>query len=919
MASVPFSALFLSVILQTAILWSIGSSQTTGFTSIDCGSDSVSLYTDGNGIQWVSDNNLISEGTSIVLPDTSNGHVLSTMRLFNGSQSKYCYSLSNSAVKAEAFFLVRAWIYPGVNPPYTPRNADGYFRFKMIIDADQWWDVKISYGRGWWWMYEAYVRAKRSEIDVCFARTTPDGDAPFISALELRPLPDTLTSTTVMNGTNRSLACIGHSNYGVPQSGPSYVRFPDDTLDRFWTCYKAPDSDLTSTQETIVMSAASIDQIPEKIFQTSFFYFSEIDSFVTTSGMRVFNIFANGDLLSTEGPIDVFASVGANAAYTYRKPVLSNATGAIVFTFTSTASSTFPPSVAAAELFELREINELSPTPIVTAVEAIKTTLGLGRYTGDPCLPVGYAYDWLNCLSNGTGITAISLSNYGTNGSIPAELNDLTTLTEVHMNGNNLKGEIPDLSALELLETLDLSNNSLNGSIPSYLATLKNLKVLYLQNNNLSGTIPTALLQRRQASSLVFEFSGNPSLCDSINSKCSPSQSSVQAPQSQSSKSKSSTWIIVGVLVIGILLLTAALGFVAYCIYKKKKESLHNKVIHEGLPEVELGGTKSSVTPILGNVLPSERRFRKFSYKEIEITTNNFASKLGQGAFGLVYKGLLDDGRVVAVKVSSKTSHEGSKEFLNEIDLLSRVHHKNLVCLLGYSTEEKQVLVYEFMSKGPLSEHLHGPHSKNNYGLPWATRLRIMLNAAQGLSYLHEGCSPQIIHRDIKSSNILLNDEMEAKISDFGISRDQLINKTGAPPTAVMGTPGYVDPEYLQSFKMSKPIDVYSFGVLLFEIISGKPPIFYLPPSKERISIINWVKSSVFRGNIDDIVDPSLHGQYNVESVWKVVDVALACVEIPSFKRPTMSQVYQDLEEAMELETSQVQDLPTDAMTSSGS
>ncbi|KAH7365286.1 hypothetical protein KP509_18G018800 [Ceratopteris richardii] len=897
MVSSSSSAFFLSVILQISLLWSIGRSQKTGFTSIDCGSDYASFYTDEDNIQWLSDGNLMSEGTSVVLSDTDNGPVLSTMRLFNGSQSKYCYSLSNSAVKAEAFFLVRASIYPGINPPYTPKNPDGYFRFRMIIDADQWRDVKITYGDGTWWTFNAYVRAKRSEIDVCFARITPDGDAPFISALELRPLPNTLTTTILMNGTNQFLNCLGHANFGVPQSGPSYIRFPDDTLDRYWTSHEVPDSSLNATQKTINMSTDSIDQIPEKILQTTFthfrtikstwddlqvnavyyvqFYFSEIEPLVNTSGMRAFNIFANGDLLSTEGPIDVFARVGANAAYSYRKSVMSNATGDIVFNFSALANSTFPPFLAAAELFELRQNDALTPTPIVTAVEAIKTTLGLSRYTGDPCLPLGYGYEWLNCSTNNTGITTISLSNYGMNGSIPAELNDLTSLIEVRMNGNNLKGEIPDLSALQILETLDLSNNNLSGSIPSYLSTLTNLKALYLQNNNFSGMIPTALLQRSQTSLLTFEFSGNPSLCDSINTtECSPSQSSLQGPQPQSSKSRSSTWIIVGISIGGVLLLGIAIGFITCFIYKNKTSTLHNGTIHKRLSQVEVAESKSPVSPIMCKPIPAQGHVRSFSYREIEIATNNFTTKLGRGGFGPVYKGWLDDGRVAAIKVSSNISNQGSKEFLNEIDLLSRVHHKSLLHLLGYSNDEKQVLVYEFMSEGSLFEHLHGPHIEHHSVLPWINRLRIILNAAE----------------------------------DFGISRNHFISGNGLEPTAVMGTPGYVDPEYIESLKMTEKIDVYSFGVLVFEIVSGRPPIFESLPSKQTINITNWVKSSILRGIIDDIIDPSLQGHYNVESVWKVVEVALMCVEMPSFKRPRMSQVYRDLKEAMEIETSKLQD-----------
>ncbi|KAH7365319.1 hypothetical protein KP509_18G020700 [Ceratopteris richardii] len=502
-------------------------------------------------------------------------------------------------------------------------------------------------------------------------------------------------------------------------------------------------------------------------------------------------------------------------------------------------------------------------------------------------------------------LETLDFSHNNLSGSIPSSLSAVKNLKVLYMNENNLKGEIPDLSALELLETLDLSDNHLSGPIPSSLATFKNLKALYLQNNNLSGTIPTALLQRRQTSSFTFEFSGNPSLCDSISSDCSHPPTPVQRPRG--SKSKLSTGITVGISVAGILLLGVAIGFVTYFIYKKKKSSVHNGAIHEGLSQVELAGSECSGTVIMGEPIPAELHVRRFSYKEVEVATNNFTTILGQGGFGPVYKGWLDDGRVVAIKVSSNISLQGSKEFLNEIDLLSRVHHKCLVRLLGYCNEEKQVLVYEFMSEGSLFEHLHGPHSNDNSVLPWVTRLRIILDAAHGLSYLHEGCSPQIIHRDIKSSNILLNDQMEAKISDFGISRNQPINGTGAPPTAVMGTLGYVDPAYIKSLNMTERIDVYSFGVLLFEIVSGRRPIFESLSSKQSISIIDWAKSSFLRDNIDDIIDPSLHGQYNVESVRKVVHVAVSCVEMPSFKRPRMSQVYQDLKEALEVETSELQ------------
>ncbi|MCO5586660.1 hypothetical protein L7F22_040602 [Adiantum nelumboides] len=170
-----------------------------------------------------------------------------------------------------------------------------------------------------------------------------------------------------------------------------------------------------------------------------------------------------------------------------------------------------------------------------------------------------------------------------------------------------------------------------------------------------------------------------------------------------------------------------------------------------------------------------------------------------------------------------------------------------------------------------------------------------------GLDYLHNGCNPPIIHRDAKSSNILLNDKMEAKISDFGISRDYIRSETGAPPASLIGSMGYIDPEYMSSMKLTEKVDVYSFGVLLFEVVCGQPAIFK-DSSQKPINLVQWARTFINRGVMDEIVDVSLHGQYDVLSVWKVAEVALACVEFQSFKRPKMSEIYLDLEEAERLE-----------------
>ncbi|KAI5061801.1 hypothetical protein GOP47_0022340 [Adiantum capillus-veneris] len=910
--------LFTCIALQATILWSFARSQQPGFLSIDCGSDSPS--TDGNGIEWVSDTKLINEGTSRPVTGGSNP-LLATMRLFDGNQSKYCYSLTNSLVEAGAFFLVRVGIWAGITPPYTPKDSDGNFRFKMIVDATEWQDVSVQYGTTEWLTFDVYTRAQRSSIDFCLARITPDGDAPFLNVLELRPLPSTLTATRAINATNTIANCLGHNDYGVPaDSNVSFTRYKFDALDRFWISSKASDIDEVNTT-TLAIDVSERNELPSRILQTTFmgrphirswyselkpksvyiaeFYFAEIDPAVTASGQRTFNIYANEELMNIEGEIDVFAKVGANAAYGYPMVFSPNSTGDVTFNFTPTATSVYPSFLAAAEVFEIKIMNNLTSASTVSAIEDIKASLGLTSSTGDPCLPVGYGYPWLNC-SGDSGITALMLSKYGTGGEIPGAIKSLPSLTEIYLGGNNLQGEIPDLSSLLILEILDLSNNRLTGAIPDSLASLKNLKVLYLQNNNLSGEIPAALLQRKQASLLMFEYSGN-LLCESNSADCVPSPGSLPGPNGSPPKN-TSIGAVVGGAVAGILVVAIAICIAVYCCCFKKKPPVQKdpKVVVPQERGVEINQRYEN--PVPNKAMP-KLAVQEFSFEEIKTATNNFRTKLGQGGFGPVYKGCLQDGRFVAIKVASNSANQGTKEFVNEVDLLSRIHHKNLVGLLGFCNDQKLVLVYEFMSSGSLFDCLHGPYSAAS-PLSWRKRLRIMVDAAQGFDYLHNGCNPRIIHRDIKSSNILLNDNMEAKISDFGISRDYVRSETGAPPTTLMGSMGYMDPEYMSNMKLTEKVDLYSFGVLLFEVVCGRTAIFK-DTSHQPTNIVEWARASIDRGVIEDIVDMSLHGQFDVQSVWKVAEVALACVEIPSSKRPKMSEISLELREAerMELES----------------
>ncbi|BAD68242.1 putative light repressible receptor protein kinase [Oryza sativa Japonica Group] len=266
---------------------------------------------------------------------------------------------------------------------------------------------------------------------------------------------------------------------------------------------------------------------------------------------------------------------------------------------------------------------------------------------------------------------------------------------------------------------------------------------------------------------------------------------------------------------------------------------------------------------------------KRFTYAELKLITNNFQSIIGKGGFGTVYHGILENNDEVAVKVLVETSIAESKDFLPEVQTLSKVHHKNLVTLVGYCQNRKCLaLVYDFMPRG-------------NLHLNWEERLHIALDAAQGLEYLHESCSPSIVHRDVKTPNILLDKNLVAKISDFGLSRAFNAAHTHIS-TVVAGTLGYLDPEYHATFQLTVKTDVYSFGIVLLEIVTGQPPVFMDP---QTVHLPNWVRQKIDKGSIHDVVDKKLLDQYDATHLQTVIDLAMNCLENTSIDRPSMTEV----------------------------
>ncbi|KAG8055045.1 hypothetical protein GUJ93_ZPchr0001g31055 [Zizania palustris] len=276
---------------------------------------------------------------------------------------------------------------------------------------------------------------------------------------------------------------------------------------------------------------------------------------------------------------------------------------------------------------------------------------------------------------------------------------------------------------------------------------------------------------------------------------------------------------------------------------------------------------------------------RRFTYAELKLITNNFQTIIGKGGFGTVYHGILENNDEVAIKVLMETSIDESKDFLPEVQTLSKVHHKNLVALIGYCQNKKCLaLVYDFMPRGNLQQILREGY---DYSLNWEERIHIALDAAQGLEYLHESCNPTIVHRDVKTPNILLDKNLVAKISDFGLSR--AFNATDTHiSTVAAGTLGYLDPEYHATFQLTIKTDVYSFGIVLLEIVTGQPPVFM---DTQTVHLPNWVRQKIAKGSIHDVVDKKLLDQYDATNLQTVIDLAMNCVENASIDRPSMTEV----------------------------
>ncbi|KAK5837092.1 BRASSINOSTEROID INSENSITIVE 1-associated receptor kinase 1-like [Gossypium arboreum] len=505
---------------------------------------------------------------------------------------------------------------------------------------------------------------------------------------------------------------------------------------------------------------------------------------------------------------------------------------------------------------------------------------------------------WFHVTCNSeNSVTRVDLGNANLSGQLVPQLGQLLNLQYLELYSNNISGIIPeDLGNLTNLVSLDLYLNTLTGHIPSTLGKLQKLRFLRLNNNTLAGQIPMPLttimsLQVLDLSNNKLEgdipVNGSFSLFTPIsfaNNRLNnppPAPPPPITPTAPIPSGNSATGAIAGGVAAGAALLFSAPAIVLVWWRKKKPQDHFFDVPAEEDPEVHLG------------------QLKRFSLRELQVATDNFSNKniLGRGGFGKVYKGRLADGSLVAVKrLKEERTQGGELQFQTEVEMISMAVHRNLLRLRGFCmTPTERLLVYPFMVNGSVASCLR-ERPESQAPLDWAIRKRIALGAARGLSYLHDHCDPKIIHRDVKAANILLDEEFEAVVGDFGLAKLMDYKDTHVT-TAVRGTIGHIAPEYLSTGKSSEKTDVFGYGVMLLELITGQRAFDLARlANDDDVMLLDWVKGLLKDRRLETLVDADLQGNYIDHEVEQLIQVALLCTQGTPMERPKMSEVVRMLE-----------------------
>lgn len=488
-------------------------------------------------------------------------------------------------------------------------------------------------------------------------------------------------------------------------------------------------------------------------------------------------------------------------------------------------------------------------------------------------------------IGNFPNLQTLFLDRNRFRGNIPREIFELKHLSRINTSANNITGGIPDsISRCSTLISVDLSRNRINGEIPKGINNVKNLGTLNISGNQLTGSIPTGIGNMTSLTTLdlsfndlsgrvplggqflVFNetsFAGNTYLCLPHRVSCPTRPGQTSDHNHTALFSPSRIVITVIAAITGLILISVAIRQMNK---KKNQKSLAWKLT----------------------------AFQKLDFKSEDVLEClKEENIIGKGGAGIVYRGSMPNNVDVAIKrLVGRGTGRSDHGFTAEIQTLGRIRHRHIVRLLGYvANKDTNLLLYEYMPNGSLGELLHG--SKGGH-LQWETRHRVAVEAAKGLCYLHHDCSPLILHRDVKSNNILLDSDFEAHVADFGLAKFLVDGAASECMSSIAGSYGYIAPEYAYTLKVDEKSDVYSFGVVLLELIAGKKPVGEFG---EGVDIVRWVRNTEEEitqpsdaAIVVAIVDPRLTG-YPLTSVIHVFKIAMMCVEEEAAARPTMREV----------------------------
>ncbi|KAF3785101.1 Receptor-like protein kinase, partial [Nymphaea thermarum] len=880
------------------------------YISLNCGLPEGSTSLDELGYTYTSDQAYIASGEikEVATQFASSPVMYHTLRSFPNYR-RNCYTLTS--VTQGKKYLIRASFMYG--------NYDGQNllpTFDLYLGAEQWDTVKLDNASHILWT-EIIAAAQSSNISVCLVKTAAVN--PFISGLELRPADDLYNNTKWPSWLKTYMRINAGSN------GPS--RFKEDTADRTWTSHYGGYGFPVSTNTRI--ESTGLFRVPSMVLQTAEYSRSGINIRwkQAAKGEEYLCIFYfAGIVLKQQDNLTVTIN-GQQPPFPFEVPYMHSYSvySANPWNYEdylisiSGANLTSVPIINAFEVYKVYEpAGGASYGQDVEAITGIRDYYKIKKnWASDPCLPELYPWEGVNCSygnPNSPTITGLDLSNSGLQGSIYTEFEKLTSIQSLFTDCAGLSGFCTQGLVRESLGWFNTRipwNNGKSADAVSMLIVVFCLKKID-RGSVILETCPIMIYVDQSQVPLKQEW-----MTDHFQLiKKNPMYRLKNIRPDCHDPPPHPVKLVIAICVpIAVVLIIVAI----ICIVLFKRRHRHTNPTPNALnsflsalndlylrtvpvvppspipvPEVPTAPPPAPVPTV--SVVPPPPvpgHENRFSYSDIVRITNNFQTEIGKGGCGSVYLGRLSHGRQVAVKKVTRTEASRSREFSAEIAALTQVHHRSLVSFCGFCEEGvHMMLVYEYMAGGNLRELLSDKTDNKSMFLTWDKRLQMAISVATGLDYLHAGCKPPIIHRDVKTTNILLDGNMEAGLADFGLSR--AIYAENVPvSTLVVGTTGYIDPEYYRTGKLTTKSDVYSFGVVLFELITGRPAFF----SENGIptSVVQWAKTTIQYGDFHRIIDPRLRGQYDADSIWSVIELAIASLQESGDRRPTMHMIVTEL------------------------